>query len=78
MNRAIYIHANLGFDRFRQELTWTRDAGFRTVAVAVEGLGRDPDMVEKIKRTLFFQVLSYEKFLSSIILHLQIGIFIGS
>ncbi len=50
MNRAIYIHANLGIDRFRQELIWARDAGFRTVAVAVEGLGRDPDMVEKIKR----------------------------
>lgn len=50
MNRAIYIHANHGFDRFKQELTWARDAGFLSVAIAVEGLGRSATMADEIKR----------------------------
>lgn len=50
MNRSIYIHANNGYDRFKQELTWARDAGFLSVAVAVEGLGRSANMVDEIKR----------------------------
>ena len=50
MNRSIYIHATAGFDRFKQELTWARDAGFKSVAVAVEGLGKSPDMEDVIKR----------------------------
>lgn len=50
MNRAIYIHASGGYDRFKVELDLARNAGFRAVGVSVEGLGACDDREDTAKR----------------------------
>lgn len=50
MNRAIYIHAGGGFDRFRQELSWAEKAGFRAVGIEVGNIGMDEGGYDVIRR----------------------------
>ncbi|MBQ8908085.1 MAG: sugar phosphate isomerase/epimerase [Clostridia bacterium] len=49
MNRAIYVHAS-SFERFKAELTFARDAGFRAVGVDVGPLGHKEEGLDLIKR----------------------------
>ena len=50
MNRAIYISAKSGVDRFKEELTWAEKAGFRAVGIFVGGIGMDEGGYDVIRR----------------------------
>ena len=50
MNRAIYIHAGGGYDRFQKELLWAEKAGFRAVGIEVGRIGMDEGGYDVIRR----------------------------
>ena len=50
MNRAIYISAKSGVERFKEELTWAEKAGFRAVGIFVGGIGMDEGGYDVIRR----------------------------
>lgn len=50
MDRAIYIHAGSGYERFKRELSWAENAGFHAVGIEVGRIGMDEGGYDVIRR----------------------------